>query len=1390
MSDQYCAIVPEHIKNAYGEVLGQKIMRFFPNRIPTVEEAMPLAEQLTSTQKAINLAPYANFVSQQDHVAELLKRSEELAEEKFEDPIKGELHVLKNGQVLPFRASQIPNEIMRGKKSRQAQKNLQANPNNQMFAEFGTEMHALAENLLVHFTRNSDLVDLKTKIENPVIDKPSYLSNQAYDEVVSTIKFLADKVIAKQQSINDRTGTQGKVVILPELFMHDKKTIGGTVDAYMMYSNGRIDKIDYKFMKQQKEVSINEFGEKTYIPSTEISDLKRRSFRLQTSTYRDIEMNSYGIRREQFDENYIIPFMVDYAIDPVYNEDGTLRSQNKPGEFKAPKYLKEVKSIIGVGSGKAKLLPTGYQATNNALLDEILVGLNKKLETAIENARKSYYSESDLKYNEYSDEITKLERLIEDIVMNKNVNSVVDYILNMTNYITANGSNLSLADVTYYLSEIDYFKELLETVTKNISVDEQIQNIQDIFDDNEALRNSITTNSYKTGLSLQLLNQAYVILRDRLENDLEQLNPDIAEIHRSNLGDKLIPWSEIEEPVLQTAYKIFNEADNKKHVAVQKLLTDIEDAVTKLKDAGYTQQQANELIFSEKTGNVISRFSGEKRNDYFKALEENNIDYIKSIYEITPENRQKYLDDLEKRKSRLAAIYSKNSKAYDSALDKFEQENDLINSDNAWLNRIAINKYATLKNEEDNYSEEYKNLPPAVKEYADFYYQTMRGFDKILPNEYIRENFLANLPAQSASLLRQLLQVRSSKDIFNLFKRNLIDGFKIRQADVATLTLDINSPDMRVPLAYKDGFEFYDKELNDYRASYTREENNFMKNKDLMYNLAMFGQAVYHKAFMDETLETFQALSIYAKDKKTYKRDLMGNIRGTLKGYRIPELEVTGEIQKDLIQLIRTHVLQENITSQDKISKGGYSLNKFASALFNQGRRLFLGFNWKAALAGTLTGQVNTFAYSRKNRQFNRKQLMNSFRHFNSRNSRMLHEYFAIENENHTQRLARKISGNILNRVINRDTKYIFYRPEEKTSNIILGAMIQNYGIDPKTGLVKRLSQIEEEVPTIEDMWLEATKSGKTIENLPLTDEQFAQFRTMVRSTSRRIKGTNVSTDQSVYSGHILSKALGMFRVWILPTYLNVYGGARYNKAMDDFEIGAGLVAMKELGALFKDLHRKGILGMLQIATNSIPIFGNRLSEISGLGYKVSEKASLESYEAFIKLNPMYENRITKEEWNQLRQDNMNQNLSYMRQLGMLALVLALLNGDFDDDGKRDSKQIGILNFAHAILTRLQLELFFFYNVSSTQEILQSPLPVMGLLRFYGNLIGNTVDTGMDYVFGQNELSKTGKDIDRTPPFHYTTRAFSPAVYQYNSLMETLNLKEDEYEAKRKQGGW
>src|SRR5690606_19206369 len=86
-----------------------------------------------------------------------------------------------------------------------------------------------------------------------------------------------------------------------------------------------------------------------------------------------------------------------------------------------------------------------------------------------------------------------------------------------------------------------------------------------------------------------------------------------------------------------------------------------------------------------------------------------------------------------------------------------------------------------------------------------------------------------------------------------------------------------------------------------------------------------------------------------------------------------------------------------------------------------------------------------------------------------------------------------------------------------------------------------------------------------------LTDEQFTDFRNMVKYVSRQIKGTNTREDISVMQTNLWGQTLLQFRSWFAPMVKERYGSLTYTKEVQEFEYG-------RYNSLFKSLSKEKLI--------------------------------------------------------------------------------------------------------------------------------------------------------------------------------------------------------------------
>src|SRR5690606_2032592 len=156
-----------------------------------------------------------------------------------------------------------------------------------------------------------------------------------------------------------------------------------------------------------------------------------------------------------------------------------------------------------------------------------------------------------------------------------------------------------------------------------------------------------------------------------------------------------------------------------------------------------------------------------------------------------------------------------------------------------------------------------------------------------------------------------------------------------------------------------------------------------------------------------------------------------------------------------------------------------------------------------------------------------------------------LTSYFNIENENWIKKEASKLSASSLTKNLTYDKWYILQQKgDEMIGNTILISMMQNYGID-ENGKVRRLATLPEGSKSLFD---KVNRDNDKISIEGLTDEQFTDFRNMVKYVSRQIKGTNTREDISVMQTNLWGQTLLQFRSWFAPMVKERYGSLTYTK--------------------------------------------------------------------------------------------------------------------------------------------------------------------------------------------------------------------------------------------------
>ena len=398
---------------------------------------------------------------------------------------------------------------------------------------------------------------------------------------------------------------------------------------------------------------------------------------------------------------------------------------------------------------------------------------------------------------------------------------------------------------------------------------------------------------------------------------------------------------------------------------------------------------------------------------------------------------------------------------------------------------------------------------------------------------------------------------------------------------------------------------------------------------------------------------------------------------------------------------------------------------------------------------------------------------------------RILAEFFKPEKQNWVKREADKIRPSAIRRNLTYDTLYIQQqKSEEFISQTILVAMMQNHGLR-EDGLVKPLSLLPEgsksllELTVVDDVTDKVSIEG-------LTEAGFNGFKRKVQNVVQKTKGSNLEEDISAIQTHIGGRAIMHFRNWIAPMMEERFRGMRYNKEVEDFEVGRYRVMIGEM--YDKSIKQKALQIGSIILDMGLGVVGNK--------FKIKTTRSDYHFNKYLEENPdsklakqIDNGEVTQEEartlYDNLRYAQLRAMIVELRMATLVFASIMAMGADWDDDGEALYKEFAGGKYLYDVLKRTHNELTFFMLPQSLQDILKAPVPIMGIMNTIISIPVNGVDETLDFLFGEpiesgkNKGKKERGKGDNTDWFHYTKRAV-PVARPVIDIMEFLAELTDE----------
>lgn len=1234
---------------------------------------------------------------QEQAVQKLLDLQKSISPEKFVDQEGKEWYMKEDGTVIPERVTNIVQDtLFKKNKSKKQIEKIENDPKSVIGRHFGIVLHDLYENNINWLVTNryDNLVGNPDKAVDTIADTPNGMQPVHKQAIQKASVALMDHISAQQKAIDpDRTAT-----VLTEQTMVgivNGKETAGTMDIVVVYSDGSISIYDHKFINYKKEL----IGEKWVVnPEQSVPFYKMRSYEGQIGIYKNM-LNKMGITN--FRETRILPNNIqfkrqDKKLQPIVRD---LETYNYDEPYLMP-------------------IPVVKELTGNKHLDNILRTLFKQSDMLDNLARKNYTDKKRLQEINLQQNLTN--KAIQMIQVKHDVTPLVESMQNLIrneNRLLKNMNSLSDAKELYRLHEEIRAMSMLQTDILQVIKDKDL----------------------KTDVAYAFANLATIkmSIEEKISELLVNENPEAATPQKelSYLKSKFGYLSQIAHPIFEIARKYIKTSTGNINRDVEAIIEEVKVKKDNLekwaKSNGMSLLDAYRRIINKDNGNLIFTFSSEFYEKRGEAMENEDTEWMQKEYEYTEEGKARFKEDYKIFMDSLKLTVPE-GKARDIQENLWLNKNDLSRHI-AWTNKWALGKYAQLKDPSKWYSDQYRELMKSsnapLKEYFDWYTATNRKLNRLV-SERIGKSFVANIQRGIIDSVAQGNPIISS---VKQGYKDIINGLRVRQNDIM-----LGEDGNHIPLLFYDNFLFKNKD-GEWEVDVQK------KSEDLTSNMILFAESVYRKHHMSKIADIMDLMKLHLSNQQTVKTDNFGRpIRNkTNDGW---ELENTSTNEKTFETLIKALVYGQKMQTKDMYYEiGGKTLSatKTIRSVMSYLSAKALSLNYVSAFGSLAGGYANTYIKAVGGRYFNREQMKNAESMMVSRSEgdkfNHISKYFNVENENWVQREAAKLSASALTRNLNYDNMFILHQKgDEIIGNLVLGSMMQNYGLD-ENGLPKRLQTLPEGTKSLMEL---TTVENDKINVEGLSNEAFDEFRNMVKYVSRQIKGSNTKEDLNTLQTSLGGQILLQFRNWISPTIKERFGSLEYTAEVKEWEYGRYRSMVK---TMVKD---RFIPGMMKVALDLITL--------GRIKYQADNQLLMEQYDKFIKDNPLMEGKITPEEYLDMRQRTIRETMVEARFISAFIVLLGAMAGDWDDDGKKDYQQWFATRQVYSLMNRAYLELSFYSNPHSINALIKDPIPVLSVVGDIVNLGTNTFDESVDTIM----LRTDEEENDKKPKLKYTKKFF------------------------------
>lgn len=1221
--------------------------------------------------------------------------------------------------------------------------------------EWGSKGHKDLERLFKKYLKADGTIEIVRNDEGQDVLKPQndiIVQSEMDPEDLGIFEVLEKNVVNILMSYPEGTKFRVEQVIYTQNGGEvGQRDLAGTIDFLAIKPNGKVDVLDWKFTRINKD------------KYDDLGWFKQNEWKMQMEEYRKILKKEYGILESQFEKTRMIPFIVEYEREDFTNN-------------KSP-YIPVSVETAGLNVAidtKTYLLPvsSATETTGSEKLDTLISSLVQLYETlkkipATDNRRdvKNEQLNSLFKSIRHLQGAQNLEPLVDQ--MKLAVEQTKEFIKGFKE--NENLDNLSEAEISEMASEmlikiqsLQIFEKVFPTIldvfdNPSEDVAEMVDHISEVSSDIVVQKNAMQS-------LIEDFAQKYIASRRGIEG-LKEAEKQVTGITRM-FGTT----SEIPTAALRTLFTIVENSTNNAKLDTQDAISELEEIKKEVNEWGGLKKLLQTVKKKDKN-RLIDEYDPKFYDELKIAMDNGDGEWIEKNIDI-----EEYQDALfEKRKQQLKYIEQttffsdpeRNEEKKKELKDKLIKITDIGNVEAYFSqdNYYVMRKFPNKKWITEEFKELQKN-EPALK-----FYNFIRKI-----NEKAKE--VGYLQKES---VRGFLPY-----IYKSFSEKLANGGTLSFSDWLTnsLTIDENVA------GYGDFNELSGRIEDNLPRYFVREiEDESQISEDLFTNAAIYAKAVIDYEYKSQVEGQIKALYFIEQNKKSIETNVFGRIvRGTAnQPKKVPSNEKNADLLLKHIQttfygqkyaasgttdvLLGDWVTRYNEFAEKARKKYNIpfpklnentdgkqiSVTRTIDTLNHWFRMKNLGLNVASSMSVFFGGNFQALINSGK--YYTGKQFLASewkyASHFKIKDEELhfalIKQFLPVDEE--LQRRINQLSTSKINANSFSDFMMVLMRRADYSvqyanflsfmeNTIVIDGKLHNardyyrnspdyanrYKL-PEEQRKKMESEFEEKVQELIDkngiINKSQVKDGKlAIEGVNFRDPKNLEYRTLIQTIGRKATGNISPENEMLMRMNVIGKSMMVFKNWIPGLVKQRFGGLRYDESVNDWEYGRVRMIIKHLGffafARINDI-RNIIKGNEEGLKLVMKFYEKQKSDYIESGGDPSKFMSEAQFADAMRL---------------ALEMQMKELAILFSSLGFL---YAVLPGLAPDDEDREAKNR--FNFARRMVDKISDEVWFYYSPMQTQQILNGSIfPSLGLLTDASKVLSSTSKEIWGLVTENDEL--------------------------------------------------